>query len=425
MTGERVPDYRDTVPRVTTTPVIDSGRAKKYSPWRMLVPRYWLPQVDEGIDGGYRVGALTSGSDIVGRHTYTADFEIPTNNRGGVVASASYQYSGLGLPIIQADASQEWESLGGIVDRTPEQHLIGEAFRRTWSADLLATLLRQRYRTSVSLTGGVGVEHRTHVTTPANLISSIDTSGAFGSPTFPSLIAAASFANYQRPAFSISPEDGILLSATVRDRLRSGAAGRGSQSLSTVAAAALYKSFDLPGFAHHVLALRGAGGYADERASGYFAVGGVSGNTFQIIPGYVIGEGRKTFPVRGFSSGTLLGIRAFTGSAEYRVPLLIAGGTPGPLPFFLDRSSLTVFADYGSAWCPNLRADREVCNTSTRILRQHLSIASAGAELNLNLGVLTWDSPYRFRLGVAKPTYNGAYLGQASIKAYVVSGVSF
>jgi hypothetical protein len=66
-----------------------------------------------------------------------------------------------------------------------------------------------------------------------------------------------------------------------------------------------------------------------------------------------------------------------------------------------------------------------VCNTSTRILRQHLSIASAGAELNLNLGVLSWDSPYRFRLGVAKPTYNGAYLGQASVKAYVVSGVSF
>jgi hypothetical protein len=423
--GERVADYRDTIPRVTTMPVIDSGPSRKYSPWRTLLPRYWLPQVDLGIDNGYRVGALTSGSDVIGRHSYTADFEIPTNDRGGVVANASYQYSGFGLPIIQANASQDWQSLGGISDRTPQQNVIGEAFRRTWNGELLATLLRQRYRTSVSLTGGVGVEHRTHVTTPTNLISSIDTTGAFGSPTFPSLIAAASFANYQRPAFSISPEDGVVLSATVRDRMRSGLAGQGAQTLSTVAAASLYKSFDLPGFAHHVLALRGAAGYADERSNGYFTVGGVSGNPFQIIPGYVLGEGRKTFPVRGFSSGTLLGIRALAGSAEYRIPLLLTGGAPGPLPFFFDRSSLTLFADYGSAWCPSLRADREVCNTSTRLLRQHLSMASAGAELNLNLGVLSWDSPYRFRLGVAKPTYNGSYLGQPSIKAYVVSGVSF
>jgi hypothetical protein len=422
---ERATEYLDTVPHITAPLLVDSGAVRKYSPWRTFYPRYWLPQIDQGIDDGYRVGALTSGFDVIGRHAVTAQIEVPTNDRGGVTGSVVYQYSGFGLPIIQADASQDWESLGGISDRSANRNVIGELFRRTQTADLLATLIRQRYRTSMSLTAGAGVEHRTHVTTPGDLLPEIDSSGAFGSLTFPSLIAAAGFSNSQRPAFSISPEDGISVSATFRDRLRSGANATGGQSLSTVGTASLYKSLDLPGFAHHVLALRGAAGYADDRAAGYFLVGGVSGSSFQIIPGYTLGEGRKTFPVRGFSAGTLAGTRAFTGSAEYRVPLFLTGGAPGPLPFFFDRSSLSLFGDYGSAWCPNIAAGREVCNSNTTLQTHRASIASIGAELNLNLGVLSWDTPYRFRLGVVSPQHNAAFFGQKSIQAYVVSGISF
>ncbi|MGE5098919.1 MAG: hypothetical protein ACM3SX_02945, partial [Deltaproteobacteria bacterium] len=424
-TEERVAAYLDTVSHTTDAVLVDSGPVRKYSPWRTFIPRYWLPQVDLGIDNGYRIGALTSGFDVIGRHTMTAQIEAPTNDRGGITGSVVYQYSGFGLPIIQADAAQDWESLGGISDRTSQRNIIGELFRRTWTGDLTATFLRQRYRTAQSFTGGAGIERRTHVTTPTNLLPQIDSSGAFGSLTFPSLVAAASFSNAQRPAFSISPEDGISLAATVRDRLRSGANATGTQSVSTVGTASLYKSLDLPGFAHHVIALRGAAGYADDRASGYFFVGGVSGSSFQIIPGYTLGEGRKTFPVRGFSAGTLAGTRAITGSAEYRIPLFLTGGAPGPLPFFLDRSSLTLFGDYGSAWCPNLAADREVCNSNTPLLTRRVSIASAGAELNLNLGVLSWDTPYRFRLGVVSPQHNAAYFGRQSVQVYVVSGISF
>jgi outer membrane protein assembly factor BamA len=199
----------------------------------------------------------------------------------------------------------------------------------------------------------------------------------------------------------------------------------GGQSFSTVGTASLYKSLDLPGFAHHVIALRGAGGYADERAAGYFSVGGVSGSSFQIIPGYTLGEGRKTFPVRGFSAGTLNGTRAVTGSAEYRIPLFLTGGAPGPLPFFFDRSSITLFGDYGSAWCPNIAAGREVCNSNTTLQTRRVSIASVGGELNLNLGVLSWDTPYRFRLGVVSPQHNATFFGRQSVQVYIVSGISF
>jgi hypothetical protein len=424
-TNERAADYLDTTVSTTTVPIlVDSAPAHRYNAWRTFYPRYWLPTVDQGIEGGYRVGFMTSGYDVVGRHVITGTFEVPTNNTG-VVGDLSYQYSGLGLPIVQLDAAQDWESLGSVYSRDPQRTIIGAVRRRTWSGDALATWLRQRTRTALSLTGGVGVEHRSHVTTANVPLSSLDTTGLLGTPTFPTLIAGAGFANYQRPPFSISPEDGVQLNATVRERLRSGVAANGPASTSAVASASLYKSLDLPGFAHHVIALRGAAGYADDRASGYFSVGGVSGNTFQIIPGYVIGEGRKTFPVRGFADGTLIGTRAFVGSAEYRIPLLLTGRAPGTLPFFFDRSSLSLFSDFGTAWCPNIKSGREVCNTADSTLTAQLDVASVGAELNLNLGVLSWDSPYRFRLGVAVPTYNRNLFDRPRVQAYVVSGISF
>jgi len=211
----------------------------------------------------------------------------------------------------------------------------------------------------------------------------------------------------------------------VRDRLRSGPAGQGGASLSTVGILSLYKSLNLPGFSHHVIALRGAGGWADVNAEGYYVVGGVSGGTLQIVPGHTVGEGRSTFPVRGFPSGTLFGTRAFSGSAEYRMPLFMVGGAPGILTFFLDRTSLTLFSDVGSAWCPNVAPGREVCNTFSPFLTRRIEIASAGAELNVNLGVLSWDSAYRFRLGVVAPTYNRALFGQSALQVYVVTGVYF
>jgi hypothetical protein len=421
---ERVEDYRTTTPRAgLAAPLVDSGPATRYSAWRTLAPRHWLPTIDQGIDGGYRIGASTFGYDVVGRHAFTASIGIPTNNTG-VVGDFLYAYRGLGQPIISVDGAQSWESLAGIFSRQGNLPLIGEVFRRTLTADLLGTWIRQRARTSLAFTGGAGIEHRSHVATPSNdLLAAIDSNGALGTLSFPSLIAAVSFANYQRPPFSISPEDGVLLNVTVRDRLRSGSTAGGAQSFSTVGTAALYKSLDFPGFAHHVLALRGAAGYADERSNSYFLVGGVSGNTFEIVPGYVVGEGRKTFPVRGFETGTLAGIRAFSGTAEYRIPLFLIGKSPGILPFFLDRSFLTLFGDVGSAWCPTVRAGREVCNRAGQADRT--DIASVGGELNLNLGVLSWDSPYRFRLGVVTPTYDGHFFGRKSFQVYVVAGTWF
>jgi hypothetical protein len=422
---QRVPDYRNTHPGPGLPPIAsDSSPARRYSAWRTFYPRYWLPTVDDGIAGGYRIGFETSGFDVVGRHHVSATVEFPTN-KTGVTGFGTYEYSGFGNPVIDVDFAQNWDLLGSVFERNATRDVLGNLYRRTRTADVLATWLRPRYRTSMSFTVGAGMEQRTFTTTANVPLSSLDTAGAFTPPVFPNLIAAATFSNTQRPIFSISPEDGIRLAVTGRDRLKSGPAGNQGSSYSVVSTATAYKSLDLPGFSHHVIALRGSGGWADERAAGYFGVGGVSGGTFQIIPGYTIGEGRLTFPVRGFEQSTLLGTRAFSGSLEYRAPLFLIGRAPGILPFFLDRSSLTLFGDYGTAWCHSIQAGREVCNTNSEFLTKRLSIASAGAELNLNMGVLSWDSPYQFRLGVVAPTYNRALFNQGAVQVYLVSGLSF
>src|SRR6185503_13435191 len=110
----RVDEYRTTQQgTVLSPPASDTSPSRRYSPWRTLVPRYWLPTIDPGISGGYRVGASTAAHDVVGRHALSASIAFPTN-KTGIVGDLSYQYSGLGLPILQFDGAQSWESLQGI-----------------------------------------------------------------------------------------------------------------------------------------------------------------------------------------------------------------------------------------------------------------------------------------------------------------------
>jgi hypothetical protein len=45
--------------------------------------------------------------------------------------------------------------------------------------------------------------------------------------------------------------------------------------------------------------------------------------------------------------------------------------------------------------------------------------------VNLNLGLLSWDTPYRFRLGVVSPTSNRTTFGRQAVQVYLVAGISF
>jgi hemolysin activation/secretion protein len=187
--------------------------------------------------------------------------------------------------------------------------------------------------------------------------------------------------------------------------------------------ARLYRSLDLPGFAHHVLALRVAGGLRDERATDAFEVGGTSGSSLDLAPGVAVGGSRRTFPVRGFSPGARRGTRAVAVSAEYRAPIAAPGAGRLLGLAFLDRISMSAFADAGTAWCPAPTRGGPDC-TAADTTREW--IASAGAELNLDTA-LQYDAPYRFRLGVALPIQRSGTLAGTTrpVTGYVTVGLAF
>lgn len=399
---------------------IDTSTARSYNGIAQLRPHYWAPLAEQGFDGAYLLGGYTEAWDILRRHYVYADARIPTDN-SGIGWSAEYEYRGFGLPVVATSVSQDWTPFA-IFDRSSGNR-VGTLRRRVTDGDLLTTFVRQRIRSSLSLSIGAGMERRDYRGDPPAILRAVDTTGAFNPATFPRVSASMSYARYYSPAFSISPEDGFTVAVTARERLKSGFNALGGASTSIVGSSSLYKALDLPGYAHHVIAMRGSAGWADTRANSYFDVGGVSGGTYQVFPGYTVGEGRRTFPVRGFAPGTGQGIRAATASIEYRAPLVLTQRSISTLPAFLQRSSLTLFGDYGTAWCPSTLTTRQVCVDPSQEVKTNM--ASVGGEVSVAAGLLSWDSPTRLRLGLALPVLNGAALGAKSLTVYFTTGLSF
>jgi hypothetical protein len=391
-----------------------------------------MPFFEAGLDtGSVRLGGLTSGTDVVGRHAYEALLFVPTDN-SGITGSLYYRNARFGQPLVELLGTQDWENRGCILDATQQNACVGFLRRRIREATLSLTLQRPRTRTSSYLSVGGGVEVRDHAADSAPLLSRID-SLYRRTYYYPRVTMSLGWSNSQYPLLAISPEDGISLASTARVRWRT--SDPATATVSIVGSGAAYKSLDLPGFAHHVIALRGAAGVQDNRGTGYFEVGGISGGTLEIFPGYALGEGRRTFSVRGFPPASMLGIYAVAGSVEYRAPFRLPGRGLGTLPLFLDRTSITLFGDLGAAWCPgtfSLRAapSTSLCTQSDFdngfIFLEPASIGSVGAEINVSAAVLSWDAPFRYRFGVAAPVMGRELVfGAKPISAYFAVGVSF
>ena len=398
-------------PDSATTP------ATRYSPWRTLWPRYWMPVEEPSLAGGARLGAYTSGSDVVGRHAYDAQVLVPTDATG-VTGYFDYAYAGLGMPVLVANAAQDWQNTAAI--RDDHRNVIGVLRERTRTLSAGATWVRPRFRTYSSFTLAAGLEADDYAADPAPARARIDSAYA-RTYFYPSLIAGGVWSNAQGPTTSISPEDGVTGSFAAQERFLSGDAAR--TTFSVVGAGTAYKSLDLPGFAHHVIALTGAAGYRDDQATDYFEVGGASGTSIQLAPGIVLGQGRRTFPVRGFQPASLIGTQAYAASAEYRLPLALTDGGWGLVPYFLDRSSVSVFYDVGGAWCPAVLPAGSVCRDPA--LTRRYALSSVGAELNVTAAVLQWDTPYRFRFGVALPSQGRALVGASAVTTYFSLGLAF
>jgi hypothetical protein len=190
-----------------------------------------------------------------------------------------------------------------------------------------------------------------------------------------------------------------------------------------VGISSIYKSLDLPGFAHHVLALRAAGGVTDERSQDTFSAGGISGTSLELFPGVTAGQQRRVFGVRGYPVSAEKGIRAYTATVEYRVPLSAPSQGFRFIPVFIDKTSLTLFGETGRAYCPAsaVGAGSGICDAFEV---GNPVMSSAGAELNIDTGLLL-DTGARVRLGVAFPLANREQLFAKRAQVYATFGASF
>jgi len=390
-----------------TPPAVESATPSHgYSPWRSLLPRYWLPLVGQNNFGGYTVGAYTSGSDVVNRHAYAAQvlFDFA---RAQHTAEVSYSYAGLGQPVLAADVDQYWDAYRAV---DSAGNFAGDLFRRTRDFDVGATFTRPRVRTNAYLSVFGTYEARDYTTDPAPLISQIV---GLEDPArrYWILSSSAGWSNAQASALSISPEDGLSMSVSGRLKWLDGEGPLASKNVSVALTA--YKSIDAGGFARHVLAVRAAAGVAGGTEQNEFDLGGASGANIAALPGLSLGV-RRTFAVRGFPVGVESGTRIVAGSLEYRVPLTRDQHGFGLWPVFLDRTSLSLFGDAGSA---------SGGFGTTGSLADHW-LASAGAELGINLAV-PYDVPYLLRIGVAAPVINHSGLDVSSPSVYVRLGFAF
>jgi hypothetical protein len=399
--------------------VADSSTATRYSPWLSLLPRYWIPVFGGTSTDGSFFGAATSGYDIVSRHQYA--IEVHRNVRFDENAAwLWYRYAGLGLPLIDLSASQDFSHDILYTGTAGNFTNVGNFIERDRILSLQATFVRPRFRSYSLASIGGEIESYAYSTRPDTLIQQLS-SFYTTSPTFPAIIASLGWSNAQRPDLSISPEDGI--SATVRGRQRWQSGTSGSSTRSVIGVTSVYKSLDLPGFAHHVLALRGAGGLTDERSPDRFEAGGISGTSLEVFPGVPVGQERRTFGVRGYPAGAEGGIRAYSAALEYRAPLAAPSRGFRFIPVFIDKASLTFFGETGRAFCPASASasGTGICRASDAA---NPVMTAAGAELNLDTG-LQLDVAARVRFGIAFPLANRALLQAPVAQAYATFGTSF
>jgi hypothetical protein len=397
---------------------VDSSVVTGYSPWRSLLPTYWEPVVQSSTDNGTWIGGATSGTDVVGRHSYFAQATFNSKYREGE-GFASYRYAGLGQPFLDFSAEQAWDH-SGLINGARE--IVGDLAERSRIYSAAATAARPRFRTDASLSLGGELETRDYVTSPDTLLRQ-EPSFYSESLRYPSIFTSAAWSNTRRAPLGISREDGISLSATARQRWRTSSGGWGGvPSRSVVGVAAAYKSIDLPGFAHHVIAVRGAAGITDERAISPFSVGGLSGSSITVVGDVRVGGERRPFGVRGFAPSAERGIRAISGSAEYRAPLAAPSRHIPYIPLLFDRLSFTGFVDAGHAYCPaGSVGSALVCRASDA---DNPWLAAVGGELDLDAAIYS-DMPVRVRFGVAAPVANRTYAHAKPASVYLTLGSSF
>ncbi|HYK82003.1 MAG TPA: hypothetical protein VEU55_02575 [Gemmatimonadales bacterium] len=361
----------DSAPAVPT-------RETGYAAWPSLRPHFWIPFFLNAGPSGHFGGAVTAGSDALGRFTYTADLFVspqPFRSAGDVTVVSN----AFGNPTLDVSGSSAW--LNVVPPPTASAVTLSQLHQ---TAAVGATVLARRWRSAASARVAAEWERFRYTAIPDTSLTALCPGCGAQDLLGGSLTLALS--RLVVGPLSVSPENGFAWSATYRRRQEVGTALWSNELRGQLD---LYAGVPgVGGFAHHVLALRLAAGATGGPIGAVYNVGGVASRTVSLGFGVPLGVSRP-FPVRGYGSGELSGTRVATGTVEYRLPLALIGRALGHLPLGADRVWLNVFADAGDAWTPRV---------APRLTR----LRSSGLELASSVAV-NYDLLLALRLGLAAP----------------------
>lgn len=391
-----VSEARDDAVPVVVVPDV-SVREGKYSPWPALRPHFWIPIAHDEQRSGLFLGALTVGADAIGRTSYSAVLTAaPEENRMEAIFYVAHRRWRSWT--VDFAAGQRWDYDPVLVDG----EVVPIAFKER-AAELGLNYRWRRWRTGAGFRLSGFVERDEVVNEgvdplPFNPVN----------PTFVGGAVSANTSSASRPILSISPENGIAADALFLRRWQLD----GPQFWSYEARGGLsgYLALPLPGFSHWVLAASVVAGKTGGSAFTTYSIGGESGDIVDLLPGATLGSGRRRFQMRGYDPRGGF-TRAVVGVAELRIPIaLVAKGVPR-LPLFLDRISLNLFGEVGSAW----NEDDSIDLTA---------LQDVGAEVAIDLG-LGAGLPLRLRLGGAAALTDGLGVTGGDARYYVAFGRAF
>jgi WD40-like Beta Propeller Repeat len=388
---------RDTI--LTTT-----MRETSYRPWPSLLPHYWLPTWHRLAGGDWFVGARTTGVDAIGRTAYLAQVAV-SPQRGRIEYQLDVTHQRWRATSLSASVTQTWDAFAALSTLSNGDTVtIGFGKR-----DLLAGLGVQRdwrrWRALVSARVEGLYEHTAYTIDSSRIAGVQLTKDHYD---FVGAAATLSAQALSYPALAISPENGIAAGARYQHDWETTGPGWWNEWRGVAAA---YLALPLPGFAHWVLAARAAAGVRDGPSADPYDLGGASGDPYEIVPGYVVGPGRRTFPLRGYPVTSVGYTRAAVGALELRVPVALVARGVGKLPLGLDRISLTGFAEAGGGWRAGDSPDA-------------FALRDAGGELVVDGGV-PQDAPIRVRVGVAVPLVAGLGVAAGAARGYAAFGTAF
>jgi Tol biopolymer transport system component len=368
-------------------------RPARYSPWPTLRPTSWTPIV-ESDSTQLRIGAATGGFDVLAYHAYSA--------------SATWLVSGPADAPRPGAATPDW-NISYAYDRWRPTLFVSASNATSFfsgpateSGTPTAATLRER-----QLEAGVVVPIRhvrvSHVAS-FSMISAIDDYTLADrklSRDRTAIRGAWATTTAHIYGYSISPEGGATIGVTAESVPRS--LGSFANATAFTADARAY----LPGFgAHHVLAVRAAGGVStgDPDVRRTFHLGGAA------PAGGVIDFGRSAISLlRGFGANTFAGSDVALVNADYRFPIARPQRGHGTWPLFLHTIHGTVFADAGHTW--------------TRTFRIDAVKTSVGAELSARI-VAAYFFPFIMTAGAAFG-HDGSRTVSDRTTAYARIGIAF